>query len=113
MINLPSKNSTEVTKAPANAFFHEMDEFGRILNTSMNMELITSKIKAWFMIKKRFTEDSLKKLFSRSLRISTMALAVNDTISRKATAIRREKEINFLKTAIRKAFFFGAGIDHK
>src|SRR5450432_585986 len=113
MMNLPTKNRIEVTKAPANAYFQDIDELGRILNISINMELITNKINARFTILNRFKKESLKKPFSRSLRISSRALAVNETMSRKATAIKREKEINFLRTANRKAFFLGAGMDHK
>jgi hypothetical protein len=48
MINLPIKKRMEVTTAPTNAFFHEIVELGSILNISMNMELITSKVSPRF-----------------------------------------------------------------
>src|ERR1700676_1516019 len=113
MINFPIKNRIEVANAPTNACFQDIDEFGRILNISINMELITSKINARFTKLKRFNKKSLKRLFSLSLRISNNAFATNVTQKKNAKPINKENEINFLNMAIRNAFFFGSGIDHK
>ena len=77
------------------------------------MELITTKIKTMFTTKNKLNSETLKNVFSLALSKSNKAFAVNETMSKKETAISNEKEISLLKIAIRNAFFLGAGMDHR